>query len=146
MLRKDLKRATEKILHALRESKIGPVLESVVSARDSKPDRGAVLPAFASYVRFYDDFRAPERQLISILELDILHEPDFWTSLMTTEDFRTSEFYEPLQSVRFAQKHLPKVVFLMARESDEISDPKKKGEQPIENRLAVCRTLSALFR
>ena len=72
MLRKDLKRATEKILQVLSESKIDAVLETLLATRQENPDRSQALRAFASYMRFYDDFREPEIQLISILELGCL--------------------------------------------------------------------------
>lgn len=136
MLRKDLKRATEKVLQALKETRAAHLFEILISRHDQEPDRSQCLPVFSGYVRFYQQFREAERRLISMLELDFLHDPGFWTTIMTAEDLRIPQVYQSLQSIRFAEGQLPKVLSLLARESDQTSEPGKKGEESKEDGLS----------
>ncbi|MHC4331729.1 MAG: hypothetical protein ACYSWW_26805, partial [Planctomycetota bacterium] len=55
---------------------------------------------------------------------------------MTTPELRAGLFWQNVSSIRFAQDHLPKVVSLLARQSDRISQPKKKGAEAKENGLS----------
>ena len=135
MLRKDLRRAAEKVLQALEATGFALLFEALMASRD-KPDRSGFLPAFSEFVRLYERFGEEEKELISILDIGFLHDAKFWTTLMTTDDFRAQDIYEHFQSIRFAQEHLPKVLSLVARESDQISEAKKKGEKPKANGLS----------
>lgn len=137
MLRKDIRSATEKVIQALEESEIGPMFESIIIGRDKEPERRNFLHVFSQYARLYEQFGEAEQRLSSILDIDFLHDVDFWTSLMIGEELRSEENFLHQQSIRFAMVKLPMVLSLVARESDQISEPKKEGEKPKENGLSL---------
>lgn len=55
---------------------------------------------------------------------------------MATDELTGPRMMKYYQAIHFAEAHLPQVVSLMARESDQISKPKKEGEKPKENGLS----------
>lgn len=128
--------ATKKVVKALEESGVGEMLESIMERPEPDYDRNGFLDKYATLLRHYERFGETEKRLISMLDLDILYESDFWASLMTTKELRSGNVYAVLQSERFFRNHMPKLLSLLSREGDQVPEPKKKGQQAMQDSVA----------
>ena len=136
MLRKDIRRAADNVLQALKAPGMDAIFKIIVGSPDRDIDRSKFLAVFAEYLIRFEKFGEAEKRLIAILDLSMLHDPVFWSALMTAEQLSTPTNYALVHSVRFAREQLPKVLSLLARESDQIPEPTKKGKEPKENALS----------
>lgn len=128
MLRNDIRRATAEVLLTLEETNLLPVLKSFLKESESR-DAGALLLAFRRYATRYEGFGESEKQLIAIMELSFLNDVDFWSSLVSEAKVRSPDNYGRYESIKFFQEHLPKLLSLVERESDGISESRKKGKE-----------------
>ncbi len=102
MLRKDIAHATKKVMQALEASELKSMLEEFFTGQpDGELDRSKLLPVFINYMKLYDQFGEAEKRLISIMELDFLHNTDFWSMLMTGGEVRPQHIYPHLERLRF---------------------------------------------
>ncbi|CAK8719639.1 MAG: hypothetical protein CDV28_101186 [Candidatus Electronema aureum] len=128
MLRKEILRATSNVLAALEETGFVLLFESLLPGKE-KDKKDKLLPAFSHYIKLYEQFGDTEKMLLSILDLDRLHNTDFWTNLMTVEGNKMlNEIIDTFQAIQFAQEHLPKILKLIERESDTKAADNKKSE------------------
>lgn len=128
MLRREILRATSNVLAALEETGFVLLFESTLH-RQEKDKKDKFLPAFSHYIKLYEQFGDTEKKMLSILGLEHLHNANFWTQLMTSdgEEIQLS-IYTTTRSLNFTQKHLPKILKLIERESDTKAADNKKSE------------------
>lgn len=115
----------------------------MVERGDSTKDKSLPLKVMMAYLDAFRQFGQTERTVVAICDLEMLHDADFWTMIMINDDPRTPEVYTIYQSVRFALDQLPKLVELLATESDDLVRDSKATRKAAGNDRAF-EVLSAI--
>lgn len=166
MRRIEIISAVNTVVNALVESKLPDGLQGLVPRRSEGSERVGALPveAMSSYFIAAGKFGAAEREIIQILELAVLNEPEFWAIFTSSSDVVQSSsareiIYPVISKVNFAINHLPKFVALLERRhggfsADIIGEPSSviHGKSVIsttlienENEYSKPQRLSGLF-
>ncbi len=139
MLRKDLKLATVKLLETITNSGTFALLEGLRKAQDPEINQAEVLETYTKYIKMRHDFTDAEYQLIDKLGLDFLNNTKFWTTLLRRDKKSRAYHFTGYQLLKNTLDHLPKLIKLLERPSDQFST----GEEKDENGSSVS-TLSLI--
>lgn len=121
MLRKDIIIAVDRILDSIEKSGVFLIMESSVRRENEQP-KEAILSSYQHYMHETKSYSEVENNLITIFKLEMLQDPGFWAVLLTGDDGPAHRpiAIEAFQSLRFIKEHLPKILLLLKRSSDEI--------------------------
>jgi len=139
MLRSEMSAAASRIVDAIEERDIPTILESVLR-REGTVDRPQMLAAFAHLMQTTQSFGKYEKELIALLNLAPLMDVKFWATMLSSEEReRPSEALELFHDVRFAVKHLPKILRMLAQDTDVFIEESKArdSEEARLDRLTV---------
>jgi hypothetical protein len=134
MLRSTLIRASETLNNLLLETEMSEVVGGTFRP-NTKRDNSKTLMAYAIYIRSSSQFDTGVKELMTLLELDLLNDPQFWNLLLENGQERGHPaLHDVYRSIRFATDALPKFVKLLRREHDARPPDKKrqtKGSTPV---------------
>jgi hypothetical protein len=93
MRRIEIVAAFDKVLTVLRESGLSAMGEELFSGPGRDINKKNIVNVFMKYIELIQGFGATELRIMEDIDLINLNNPDFWTSLITSEDARTTEFF-----------------------------------------------------
>ncbi len=133
MLRTELKTAVNNVLITMEKIDLVALIESLLGHGEKQVEKGHPLAVFREYLKIYEKFGNAEKEILEILQLCFLNDVQLWTMLVREEEVgQQSAVSELYGSLKFAQDHLPKLLALLKRDTDDISerlDSKAEGEQ-----------------
>lgn len=134
MLRSEIAAGTATVLKAIEESGLALAVRSTFEREKKSHNTEELLASFSRYMQLYQSFGAVERSIIGILGLEVLHNMKFWAFILSADDPRGhGEALMVYQKVQFAQEHLPKLLALLHRDTDEPvvkKTDKKRDREP----------------
>jgi hypothetical protein len=137
VLRREIEAGVKKLEAALGESKVPEVLGSMFM-RDKKADPPSVIAAYVRYMQLSQNFGPVERALIETFDLQWIQEVGLWALLTTQQDAALSpETHRFYSNLKFFQLHVPKILHLLDRESDNIQSKAVAGTESQFARLSV---------
>jgi hypothetical protein len=133
MLRSELAAGTNAILKAIEESGLPLAVRSILE-REKESNTEQLLASFSRYMQLYQSFGSVERSIVDILGLETLHNMKFWASMLSADSARGHhEAMAVYHRLDFAQQHLPRLLALIRRETDEplTREPEKKRDKGV---------------
>ena len=132
MRRIEIISAVNNVLNALLESNLADALQILLPRPADNNDRKSSLPieAMRSYFRAAEKFEATEIEIIRIMELSDLEEPEFWSIFTSVGEAASAgpgiagireRLYPMIGNVSFAISYLPKLVALLERHNEGFS-------------------------
>ncbi|OHB57643.1 MAG: hypothetical protein A2Y07_05725 [Planctomycetes bacterium GWF2_50_10] len=140
MLRRDIESAVQNLVNALKDSQVSNALRSAFRS-DKKSDGIATLAAYTCFIKHARDFGSAERQIMKILQIEAVLDVGFWAAIITNEDPRHGSdlFHVTLWNLQFTEEHLPQLLGLLSRSSDEaaLKEPGKTKTRSHVQKLTV---------
>jgi len=135
MLRREILRATSNVLAALEERGFALLFEYIASVKE-KSELVKLRPLLEHHIdlynKLYKQFGDAEKQILSIFNLDRLNDSYFCSVIVRDFEFEKDNnrliIIELSQSIKIAQKYLPKLLKLIERKNDVKAANNKKSE------------------